>query len=244
MIGLSLAIPWVACRGGGTANPIGSPELHFDASDLSTMRQERDGEDSATAAAVDAVVGSWHNKGTLGGWATAPADANRPTLRSSGGLYWLEFDGSSDYFVLENSFQAGATSMIAAAFTRASAGIISNPTGTQAVPHRSYGVNWYTDNVQYFSLGSSVERAGPTSTSTGTFVTAVTHSSASTQLRRNASELDTFSDVDSAQATTQIGRHGSTDYHAGKLYGIIAAQSVANLAAIETFLGAKAGLVL
>lgn len=69
-------------------------KIWFDPSDLSTMFVERTGASATTPASVDGPVGSWRNKGVIGGWATAPADDRRPTLRTDGTFYWLEFDGS------------------------------------------------------------------------------------------------------------------------------------------------------
>ncbi|MDP3493430.1 MAG: hypothetical protein Q8R82_09965 [Hyphomonadaceae bacterium] len=76
-----------------------SPVVMFDPSDLTTMFQETTGASATIPAVVDSPVGSILNIGTAGGYATASADANRPLLRLSGGLYYLDFDGTNDCLV-------------------------------------------------------------------------------------------------------------------------------------------------
>lgn len=71
----------------------GVPGAWYDPSDLTSMYQGRTG---TTAAAVDSPVGQLLDKSGNGNHAVAPTDAARPTLRESGGLYYLEFDGSDD----------------------------------------------------------------------------------------------------------------------------------------------------
>lgn len=70
------------------------------------MKQEITGASATTPAAVDSPVGSIHNKGTAGGWYTAPATGNRPVLRSSAGKYWLEFDGTTSYLAGDATINA------------------------------------------------------------------------------------------------------------------------------------------
>ena len=75
-------------------NPIISlnPNLWYDITDLSTMKQERTGAAATTAAVVDSPVGSWLSKGSQSVWLVAPNNEARPTLRFSGTKgYYLEF---------------------------------------------------------------------------------------------------------------------------------------------------------
>jgi lysophospholipase L1-like esterase len=82
---------------GGAFSPLAiSPFLWLDPSDLSTLFQERTGASATTPSVVDGPVGSMHDKSANGIWLTAPSDSARPTLRNSGLLYWLEFDGVDD----------------------------------------------------------------------------------------------------------------------------------------------------
>lgn len=65
----------------------------YDPSDLTTMWQDSGG---TTPAAVDSPVGLIHDKSGNANHLSQSTDANRPTLRESGGLYYLEFDGTND----------------------------------------------------------------------------------------------------------------------------------------------------
>lgn len=77
--------------------------IWLDPSDLNSLKLERTGSAATTPASVDGVVGSIRNKGYLGGWLIAAADGNRATLRGSGSIYWLEFDGSTDKYILSGT---------------------------------------------------------------------------------------------------------------------------------------------
>lgn len=49
-----------------------------------------------TLSSVDGVVGTVRDRSGNNYHLQSPADAARPTLRNSGALYWLEFDGTAD----------------------------------------------------------------------------------------------------------------------------------------------------
>lgn len=68
----------------------------YDPSDLTTVFQERTGASATTPSVADGVVGTILDKSGNGNHWVAPSDAARPLLKTSGGLYWLEFDGSDD----------------------------------------------------------------------------------------------------------------------------------------------------
>jgi len=68
--------------------------IWVDTCDPSAMRQDRGGASASTPAAFGSVVGSIRNKGTVGGWWQAPADAARPTLSEVSGRPALVFGGS------------------------------------------------------------------------------------------------------------------------------------------------------
>ena len=71
--------------------------LWFDPNDLSSMKQEITGASATTAVTtVGDPVGSWLNKGSLGGWAVAPTTGARPTLAQTvGGHYYLSMSGTT-----------------------------------------------------------------------------------------------------------------------------------------------------
>ncbi len=72
-----------------------SPMLWLEADDLSTLFQSNAG---STAVASDGdPVGYWGDKSGAGFHFTCPADdTRRPTYHTSGGLHWVEGDGSND----------------------------------------------------------------------------------------------------------------------------------------------------
>lgn len=76
-------------------------QIWFDPSDLSQMWQERSASGSGvtTAAAVNSPVGTIFNKGSRGGVLYANADASRPILRRSSGVYGIEYDGTDDNLI-------------------------------------------------------------------------------------------------------------------------------------------------
>ncbi len=82
--------------GGEWSPALVSAAVWIDPSDLGTLFQERTGATAATPAVIDGVVGTLANKGSLGGYFVADGDANRPILRNSGEVFWLEFDGAGD----------------------------------------------------------------------------------------------------------------------------------------------------
>lgn len=100
MLGIGLGLWPTARNTGGIPQSVSSAPIWLDPSDLATLKQERAGAGATTAAAINGNVGSARNKGALGGWFVAASDARRPTLRSDGTLYWLEFDGVDDYLSL------------------------------------------------------------------------------------------------------------------------------------------------
>ena len=70
----------------------GEQGVWYDPSDITTMFQEPE---ATTPAVIGGPVGYLGDKSGNGNHATATS-TNRPTLRESGGLYYLEFDGVSD----------------------------------------------------------------------------------------------------------------------------------------------------
>lgn len=76
-------------------------EIWFDPSDLSKLWQDRSstGAGVATPGALDSPLGTVFNKGSRGGVLYANADAARPILRQSGGIYGFEYDGTDDNLI-------------------------------------------------------------------------------------------------------------------------------------------------
>lgn len=127
----------------------------YDISDLSTMWQDSAG---TAPAAVDQPVGKLNDKSGNGNHLSQATGSARPTLRSSGGKYWLEFSGSQYLtgtglgFNFAHNLTTGMHTALAARF-----GTVTDP---EAV---------------YSALGNN----GGTSTAHGIFVGHDTRSSAS-----------------------------------------------------------------
>lgn len=66
-------------------------KVWIDPSVRAAMRQDIGGAAATIPAAPDQPVGSVQNLGVQGGWYAAPSDAARPTLRTDGGRWWLEW---------------------------------------------------------------------------------------------------------------------------------------------------------
>lgn len=76
-----------------------SPALWLDASDQSTMYQERTGASATTLVSSDAdPIGTWKDKSGNGRHVTAPSDAARPTFKAAiqNGRSVARFDGVND----------------------------------------------------------------------------------------------------------------------------------------------------
>tara|TARA_R110000765_G_C18949806_1_gene608436 strand:+ start:28 stop:810 length:783 start_codon:yes stop_codon:yes gene_type:complete len=82
----------------------------YDPSDLSSMKQISDG---TVNAAVDSPVGYIEDKSGNGNTAIQATSVKRPTLRESGGLYYLEFSGAQGLRTTSNINFTGTDTMSA-----------------------------------------------------------------------------------------------------------------------------------
>lgn len=116
MAGLGLSIATIRTGSGGfsPATLFANSEEGFwyEISDLSTVWEDSAG---TIPASVDGVVGRITDKSGRGRHATQATTANKPTLRSGGGLYWLEWDGFDDGMATASYAFAGAGPHSAAA---------------------------------------------------------------------------------------------------------------------------------
>ena len=86
----------------------GEEGVWYDPSDLSTMFQNSDG---TTAVAVGDPVGYIEDKSGNGNHAIQATSAKRPTLRETGGLYYLEFGGAQGLRTASNIDFTGTDTM-------------------------------------------------------------------------------------------------------------------------------------
>jgi hypothetical protein len=116
MAGLGLSIAAIRTGSGGfsPATLFANSEegFWFEISDLSTVWEDSAG---TIPASVDGPVGRITDKSGRGRHATQGTTANKPTLRSGGGLYWLEWDGFDDGMLTASYAFAGAGPHSAAA---------------------------------------------------------------------------------------------------------------------------------
>jgi hypothetical protein len=224
----------------------------YDPSDLATVWQDNT---RTTPGAVGSAVGCIDDKSGNGFNATQATAGNRPILRESGGLYYLEFDGSDDWL------QTAAIDF----------------TGTDEMSVFA-GVNSTADNRMIAELSASAETngawfmlsasgvGGTRFRSAGTTFTDILSadvpepslpwvytglgdiSAPSAKIRRNASEYtstDTQGTGNYGNHALYIGRRGGSSLpFSGNLYGLIvrgALTSGDTLTNTETWLNSKTG---
>lgn len=242
----------------------------FDPATLSTMKQERTGASATTPAAVDSPVGSHLNRGSLGGWATAPSDAARPILRSSGGLYWLEFDGTDDCL----SWGAEMLGLLNAApgCTLVAARRVTAITGaSQFIQFISRNVGGSTRNVSYviattgfptmgarrldadgFVLISDDAAASIVATQVQTAITDYANSNADLYLDGvNVATSAAFLTDGTTSATASVdaytGSGGAASFFGGRIYDALAlgrAITAPERSTLEAFIAGKSGVTL
>jgi hypothetical protein len=146
-----------------------APKIWFDPSDLSTMKQERTGAAATTAAVVGQPVGSWRNKGSLGGWAVIDADAKRPILQQTGGYYEVVFDGVDDVLRLPTPALNLASIEIYLGFrytgtTSANDGLLTLAPASSNDYNQHTGMSFYlsANGTQYNWVGDGNGLAGST----------------------------------------------------------------------------------
>jgi len=268
-----LARGLIARRAGGAAPvPVWTPasigaEVWFDASDLSSMKQDRTGASATVDAAVDSPVGSWLNKGTFGGWITAPNDSARPVLRAASGLYRLDFDGVDDRLsgalgLLRNVSAwtlAVTTQKATLADQKRILHIGVNDDGSGNIRAGLFSRNGSAAETRV--IGRRVDEYGSASVivsddyvsqnvvlvSTGNYATTTA------LLRKNGVQVASNTSWLSSGTTPNsgggivIGAGPNIDYWDGFIYQGVVKQAVvggSDLSSLETFLGAKAGLTI
>jgi hypothetical protein len=190
----------------------------LDPSDLSSMKQDRTGASATTAAAVDSPVGSWFNKGTAGGWLTAPSDAARPILRQSGALFYLEFDGASNYFSLPATISITTDMTFVRGAHRTA---VQDNSGMATSTDRPYEAYWAGDNFVYVALGTANDRLSSVTHATGAYVLTSIRNSTNEIVRKDGSALFTNAAQTVAGSLTLFGRtviYSSAGYVYGHIF--------------------------
>lgn len=196
---------------------------------------------ATTVASVDGPVGTILDL-TGGRHLTAPTDADRPTLRESGGLVWLEF-AVEHTLVFASAFPTSMTALVAALSTSDANGIL--------VSHGGAGSTGAPFMPQWFAgqSGAPVTLFGSPTTQVDR-VTAATNGALSTALADASSHVLTISGGTLASSPSGPVLNGyNTDAAAfrwaGNLYGLaLAGPDAAELAALEDYMAALSGATL
>ena len=228
----------------------------YDPSDLASMFQNSDG---TTAAVVDQPVGYIRDKSGNGNHAIQATSDKRPTLRQSGSLYYLEFDGANDCLATSAiDFTGGdQMSVFAGAAKTASANqVVAELSSSISSNDGSFRLFGSSTIWRYSSKGDSIVNGtaagyGIPSTS----VLSGTSDISADQLTFNV-DGDQEANPTSDQGTGNYGNYalniGSRDNGAslpltGNIYGLVVrnvVSSAAEIAATEAYMATKSGVTL
>lgn len=241
-----------------------SPSAWYDPSDLSTLFQDSAGTTPVTADGDP--VGKMLDKSGNGNHLTQATAGSRPLYKTSGGLSWLLFDGVDDYLIGGDVLDLGSNGYFASIAVRLSAwdyqGLFAKSVAGSSVGR--YGV--LKDSGVLTSL---YENAAGVQSKTVVFgattdavLTAKLGRAGTNRLRVNAVNQGAdfaFAGEAAVQNTANaflLGAYNDATgmaplagyYLDGRVYGLLvklaATPSDAEIAQAETWLGAKAGLVL
>lgn len=215
-----------------------------------------------TAGTIPATVGDAvariNDLSGNGNHAIQVTAAARPLLQqTAGGLYYLAFDGSDDFFVIFGSqawYDQYIGSIVIAASTdsTSSQDVVSNRgvdsaevRGKYALSIRNNGVNWIYDNLVAGS-GAAISTASPINTP---YVFYGSGDGTNVSSSINSGSVTTVADTFTARnLDAYIGQKGgSATYFSGRIYGIVLTNDVLTAQEIsdtETYLAAKSGVTL
>lgn len=216
-----------------------SPLVWLDFSDLSTLWKDTARTDPVTADG-DAVA-SVTDKSGNGYHLVQETAANRPLYKTDGTYRWLLFDGVNDAFNFAVSVPISDNMTFCRALSRSSSSHHSMGIGNSlGIAHEEY---WWSDSKHYHG-----QVAGAADTATGNFLlTTIRAGAATSTLRRNAIQHSTGTAYTASATSQPLFGSAGMQFTNGKIYQQIvcaSALSGANLASLETWVGAKAGLVL
>jgi len=228
----------------------------YDPSDLASMFQSSDG---TTAAVVDQPVGYIRDKSGNGNHAIQATSDKRPTLRQSGSLYYLEFDGANDCLATSAiDFTGGdQMSVFAGAAKTASANqVVVELSSSISSNNGSFRLFGSATIWRYSSKGTSIVNGSASGYGIpSTSVLSGTSDISADQLTFNV-DGDQEANPTSDQGTGNYGNYalniGSRDNGAslpltGNIYGIVvrnAVSSAAEIAATEVYMATKSGVTL
>lgn len=173
----------------------------YDPSDFSTMWQDS-GKTTPVTAAGD-PVGYIADKSGMGNDARQTTSGQRPTLQTSGGLWYLSFDGSDDSLVT-NSVDFSATDEMTVI-----AGVRKLSDATQIIAE--LGTNFTSNTASFYLVAGADPSNGYTSASRGTQVSSANQIAASLVNQPDSSVLATTHDISSDLTTLRRNAVAATD---------------------------------
>ena len=219
----------------------------YDPSDSSTVWQDAAG---TTPATVGDPVGRIDDKSGNGNHATQTTSAARPVLQSSGGLYYLDFDGVDDYLTTA-TFASGAQAqpntiaLAAELATTANVMHVDSEFGGLGGRHLYYNIG--ADLTLYTNTG--VTYAGANDGSASTWV--ALFDGVSKYLRKNGIVqsptsgttvgTNTWSGITMGSRNTGAQNSSSNFY---SFVGVNRTLTAGEIADLETYLAAKSGVTL
>lgn len=234
---------------GGTVQSPETAEIWFDPSDLSSMWQEITGSSGFTPVAVGDPIGSIRNKGTVGGWATAPSTSNRPVLGKTGDLYYIKADINTSIQINLSAAQVSAITLQQLMFVIGwyveTTGTILGGSGSSSGENLHTGIQ-NAGLIRFATFGDNID--GPANESGNILVVTERLASTNRYIRKNGSQI-----ASDTPATLMTG--GSLQFFVGplssggderRIYGFVAktGASIADSlrASYEQYMAGKTGL--
>jgi len=228
----------------------------YDPSDLASMFQSSDG---TTAAVVDQPVGYIRDKSGNGNHAIQATSDKRPTLRQSGSLYYLEFDGANDCLATSAIDFTGGDQMsvfAGAAKTASTNQVVAELSSSISSNNGSFRLFGSSTIWRYTSKGTNLVNGSASDYGIpSTSVLSGTSDISADQLTFNV-DGDQEANPTSDQGTGNYGNYalniGSRDNGAslpltGNIYGLVVRSTVssaAEIAATEAYMATKSGVTL
>tara|TARA_R110000822_G_scaffold85695_3_gene200331 strand:- start:251 stop:1036 length:786 start_codon:yes stop_codon:yes gene_type:complete len=228
----------------------------YDPSDLASMFQSSDG---TTAAVVDQPVGYIRDKSGNGNHAIQATSDKRPTLRQSGSLYYLEFDGANDCLATSAIDFTGGDQMsvfAGAAKTASTNQVVAELSSSISSNNGSFRLFGSSTIWRYTSKGTNLVNGSASDYGIpSTSVLSATSDISADQLTFNV-DGDQEANPTSDQGTGNYGNYalniGSRDNGAslpltGNIYGLVVRSTVssaAEIAATEAYMATKSGVTL
>jgi hypothetical protein len=228
----------------------------YDPSDLASMFQSSDG---TTAAVVDQPVGYIRDKSGNGNHAIQATSDKRPTLRQSGSLYYLEFDGANNCLATSAIDFTGGDQMsvfAGAAKTASTNQVVAELSSSISSNNGSFRLFGSSTIWRYTSKGTNLVNGSASDYGIpSTSVLSATSDISADQLTFNVNG-DQEANPTSDQGTGNYGNYalniGSRDNGAslpltGNIYGLVVRSTVssaAEIAATEAYMATKSGVTL